>query len=423
MCNYHLILLQLTAFSLLSRFHLAQVNAPVSNSPVAFEALTHTQIPRPTEFIYTNTLPLDQFAFADSEYLAHCLQKRKFKTTDISIQLENSRFMQDTPTDQLKSWLTYAKAASSWDTCRILESPNFDIYLLGQGSDDDENNALFINSLPEIYLNRLIRSPFTAFMHRFQYPKEFNHSESHISSITLSPLLKLVLKFIQPQYLQNSVADSFFKIILETQPEFFLNSPELETFLFSEWFHSGPDGWKYFFFYFELVLSSTKIDSLAKFISSIQEEEAESSSANVFEFIHFALSLPNFNINIPFTNMDSCVSNTVMIAYSQTPLCYRIAMNPKLPYKLLKSLLQHANLDLSIPTGNVRFSRFGREIVYTNQPLLFLLAIVPNIWGFLVILLNGHILSHCKISNVFAAILIAIFHHLFLFIKWTLSRK
>lgn len=333
----------------------------------------------PAESIKEERYPIDRLKQNDQVYMKYIESKRypagrSALSQQIIRKLNLPNFMQE-PVIRLKTWLEL-KGTSIWDAIRIIESPNF-----------DGRQYKFLNELPRFYLKQRMLVPFEVFLKRFQYENEseslLDYDGDSVKIRSSTPFTNLIFSFLEPTYLKDPSVDPFFKILVETQSKAF---ESCEWMFFDTWIRCGTSAWRYLKLYFDHSSSSTKSYLLAYILTS-----PNYCGPATFELMKFIVSIESFDPNVRVPSID--IGNDPNILSEKTPLLHILVLNSKYSTTLLPPLLTCKYLDTSIPTGTIILSFKACEIVYVNEPIIFLAGALLNGWALFHLATHNQIIS------------------------------
>lgn len=361
--------------------------AYLSDQPAGNEPLVPYIKTIATEIVSHERYPVDRLKANDPAYLEYINTKkssasRSAFSQQLTRKLSSPNFTTSNATS-LSNWLIL-KGASIWDAVRIIESPNFDGTQLN-----------YLNKLPIIYLKQRMLVPFTAFLKRFEYEtendslfsEEDNTSKNNSETLT-TPFTNLVFGFLDPSYLNDPSVDPFLKTLIETQPKAF---EACEGMFFDAWIRSGTIAWRYLKLYFDHSHSVTKSYSLVRLLTS-----STYSGPVTSELIEFILSFKSFdpNVRVPFAD-DGSDGESV----EKTAFLHILVLDSKFSTTFLPHVLRCKSLDTSAATGTIIFSYNSCQIVYTNEPIVFLAGALGNSWAILHLILDDRIADTFKIHQ------------------------
>jgi hypothetical protein len=333
--------------------------------------------------------PVDRLKENDQEYLKYIENKkypggRSALSQRIIRKLSHQNFMQDSVAF-LDQWLQL-KGTSIWDAVRIIESTNF-----------DGRQYISLNGLPRFYLKQRMLIPFEAFLQRFQYEDETDSvldCECDCGSVkTTTPFAILICSFLKPAYLNDPSVDPFFKILVQTQSKAF---ESFEWLFFDAWIRGGKPAWRYLKFYFDYSSSPTKSYSLVCLLTS-----PDYSGPLTYGLMKFIVSIESFdpNVRVPFAH---CGTDGTEL----TPFLHIVVLDSKYSASFLPPLLTCKSLDTSIPTGKVILSFKACEIVYVNEPIIYLAGALFNGWALILLATHGRIRLTLQSSDLLSFLFI-----------------
>lgn len=335
----------------------------------------------PIDFVREEQYPVDRLKENVPEYIKYIESKkypsgRSALSQQIIRRLARSNFMQDSASS-LKKWLEL-KGTSIWDAVRIIESPNFDA---GQYN--------HLNELPRFYLKQRMLVSFEAFLKRFQYQDEseslFDRDDVDGSAKT-TPLTNLIFLFLEPAYLNDSSVDPFFKVLVQTQSKAL---ESCEWIFFDAWIRSGTPAWRYLKLYFDHCASPTKSVSLIFLLTA-----PNYCGPVTFQLMKFIVSIDSFdpNVRVPFADNGTDGKDPDNLP-ERTPFLHVCVLDSKYSTTFLPPLLTCKSIDTSVPTGKVVLSFKACEIVYVNEPIVYLAGALFNGWALF------HLATHDRISS------------------------
>lgn len=351
----------------------AVTNSIASDSPVdstGIEPAVPYIVTVPTEYVKEERYPSDRWITGDPAYAEYIAAKKYPAGQSAFVQQLTRKLSRPdftkTNAASLQKWLKL-KDASVWDAVRILESPNF-----------DGSQLEYLNELPHFYLKQRMLVPFKAFLKRFKYGSEReslftdstetddneNNSEAKFQS---TPFTVLAFSFLKPEHLDDPTVDSFFACLFETQPEAF---ETCEWMFFDSWIRSGTHAWRYLRLYFENSHSPTKSHSLVSLLTA-----SNYSGPITSDLMKFIVSFESFDPNIRVHYFDNGPDP------EKSAFFHILVLDPKYSTTFLPQVLKCKSLDTSMPTGTVVLSFKACNIIYVNQPILFLAGALGNGWA------------------------------------------